>query len=102
MYLSISLVSVSITSIHTKILFLFLYHGVFHAWQSPDSEVKVAQLCPTFCDPMDYTVQGILQARILEWVPQTFLSLFQLVITKIRLKLGIPSFIPKQISIVVL
>ena len=32
------------------------------------SEVKVAQLCPTLCDPMDYTVHGILQARILEWV----------------------------------
>ena len=24
--------------------------------------------CPTSCDPMDYTVHGILQARILEWV----------------------------------
>ena len=23
---------------------------------------------PTLCDPMDYTVHGILQARILEWV----------------------------------
>ena len=32
------------------------------------TEVKVAQLCPTLCDPMDYTVHGILQARILEWV----------------------------------
>ena len=32
------------------------------------SEVKVAQSCPTLCDPMDYTVHGILQARILEWV----------------------------------
>ena len=30
--------------------------------------VKVAQLCPTVCYPMDYTVHGILQARILEWV----------------------------------
>ena len=30
--------------------------------------VKVAQLCPTFCDPVDYTAHGILQARILEWV----------------------------------
>ena len=29
-------------------------------------KVKVTQLCPTFCDPMDYTVHGILQARILE------------------------------------
>ena len=32
------------------------------------SEVKVAQLCLTVCDPTDYTVHGILQARILEWV----------------------------------
>ena len=31
-------------------------------------KVKVAQ-CLTLCDPMDYTVHGILQARILEWVP---------------------------------
>ena len=30
--------------------------------------MEVAQLCPTLCDPMDYTVHGILQARILEWV----------------------------------
>ena len=31
-------------------------------------EVKVAQLYPSLCDPMDYTVHGILQARILDWV----------------------------------
>ena len=30
-------------------------------------KVKVTQSCPTLCDPMDYTVHGILQARILEW-----------------------------------
>ena len=36
------------------------------------SEVKVAQLCPTLCEPMDYTVHGILQARILEWVAFSF------------------------------
>ena len=29
-------------------------------------KVKVIQLCPTLCDPMDYTVHGILQARMLE------------------------------------
>ena len=29
--------------------------------------LKVAQLCLTLCDPIDYTVHGILQARILEW-----------------------------------
>ena len=36
------------------------------------SEVKVAQLCPALCDPMDYTVHGILQARLLEWVAFPF------------------------------
>ena len=35
-------------------------------------EVKVAQSCPTLCDPMDYTVRGILQTRILEWVAFPF------------------------------
>ena len=34
--------------------------------------VIVAQLCPTLCDPMGYTVHGILQARILEWVAFPF------------------------------
>ena len=34
--------------------------------------MKVAQSCPTLCDPMDYTVHGILQARILEWVAVPF------------------------------
>ena len=35
-------------------------------------KVKFAQSCPTLCDPIDYTVQGILQARILDWVVFTF------------------------------
>ena len=30
------------------------------------------QLCPTLCNPMDYTVRGVLQARILEWVAFPF------------------------------
>ena len=34
--------------------------------------VKVAQSCPTLCNPLDYTVHGILQARILEWVAFPF------------------------------
>ena len=34
--------------------------------------MKVAQSCPTLCDPMDYTVHRILQARILEWVAFPF------------------------------
>ena len=35
-------------------------------------KVKVARLCLTLCDPMDYTVHGILQARMLEWVAFPF------------------------------
>ena len=35
-------------------------------------KVKVPQLCPTLCNPKDYTVHGILQARILEWVAFSF------------------------------
>ena len=38
------------------------------------SEVKVTQSCLTLCAPMDYTVLGILQARILEWVVVPFSS----------------------------
>ena len=34
--------------------------------------MKVAQLCLTLGDPMNYTVHGILQARILEWVAFSF------------------------------
>ena len=34
--------------------------------------MSVAQSCPTLCDPMDCTVHGILQARILEWVAIPF------------------------------
>ena len=41
----------------------YLYSGM---------KVKVTQLCPTLCDPMDYTVHGILQVRILEWVAFPF------------------------------
>ena len=33
---------------------------------------KVAQLCQTLCDSMDYTVWGILQAGIVEWVAFPF------------------------------
>ena len=36
------------------------------------SEVKVAQSCPPFCDSMDCTVHGILQARILKQVAFPF------------------------------
>ena len=40
-------------------------------------KVKFSQLCPILCDSMDYTVHGILQARILEWVANPFRGSFQ-------------------------
>ena len=47
-------------------------------WEK-EKKVKalISQLCPTLCNPMDYSppdssVYGILQARILEWVPVLF------------------------------
>ena len=42
------------------------YSGIYYV------KVKVGQLCATLCDPMDYTVHGILQARILEWIAFPF------------------------------
>ena len=58
-----------------------------HPWDSPGEntgvgchfilqcmKVKVTQSCLTLCDPMDYTVHGILQARVLEWVAYPFSS----------------------------
>ena len=39
-------------------------------------KVKISQLsCLTLCDPMDYTVHGLFQARVLEWVAFPFSSL---------------------------
>ena len=35
-------------------------------------KAKVTQSCPTLCDPMDYSVHGVLQTRILEWVTVPF------------------------------
>ena len=39
-----------------------------------ESESEVPQSCPTLCNPMDCSppdssIHGILQARVLEWVP---------------------------------
>ena len=47
-------------------IFMYIFiHACVHA--------KSLQLCPTLCDPMDcnpqdFSVHGILQAKILEWV----------------------------------
>ena len=37
-------------------------------------KVKVTPSCLTLCDPVDYTIHGILQARILEWVASSLLQ----------------------------
>ena len=39
---------------------------------TPFNTVKVAQSCLTLCGPMNYTVHGIFQARVLEWVAISF------------------------------
>ena len=43
-----------------------------HIWQELKVKLLIAQLFPTFCDPTDYSVHEILQARILEWVSISF------------------------------
>ena len=49
-----------------------LVHAILHHVFKFRLCVLVAQLCLTFCDPMDCSlpgrIHGILQARILEWV----------------------------------
>ena len=44
------------------------------SFHSSPKEVNETQSCPTLCDPIDYTVHGIPQARILEWVTFPFFS----------------------------
>ena len=59
--------------------------GCFTSWATREaqilhwtkSESEVAQSCPTLCDPMDcslpgFSVHGIFQARVLEWVAISF------------------------------
>ena len=50
-------------------------HGCLHLLISDISEVKVAHLYLTLCNPMDSyysSVHGIFQARVLEWVAISF------------------------------
>ena len=46
----------------------YLYWSAIAVWKEKKVKVKVAQSCLSLCDPMDFIVHGILQARILEWV----------------------------------
>ena len=52
-------------------------HGVCLVPGCLKVEGEVAQSCPTLCDPMDcnllgFSIHGILQARILEWIAISF------------------------------
>ena len=58
---------------------IFLSYSTFlcdtksvHSLAHSKSSESDTQSCPTLCDPMNYTVHGILQARILEWVAFPF------------------------------
>ena len=46
----------------------------FKSWGKWKVKVKFDQLCLTLCNPIDYTVHGIFQARILELVAYPFSS----------------------------
>ena len=46
--------------------------NIFRIYNSSVQFSSVAQSCLTLCDPMDYPVHGILQARMLEWVAFPF------------------------------
>ena len=45
---------------------------IFCSWHLDLHESEIFSVCPTLCNSMDYTVHGILQARILEWVAFPF------------------------------
>ena len=50
----------------------YLWQEAYTVNSDQQVKVKVAQSCPTLCDPKYYTVHGILQARILEWIAFPF------------------------------
>ena len=59
-------------------LWAMCFEGKPENWKSYEGdwlwegESESSQSCPTLCDPMNYRVHGILQARILEWVAFPF------------------------------
>ena len=62
LYINITVfIIVAIVSFRNQMVLSPLYSSIL-------SEVKATQSCLTLCNPMDCTVRGILQARILEWV----------------------------------
>ena len=61
-----------LTKVHiVKAMFFPLVRYACESW-TMKKVVKVVQSCPALCNPMDCTVLGILQARILEWFTVSF------------------------------
>ena len=59
------------------ILLVGMLIGAATSENSMKSESEIAQSCPTLCDPMDCSppgtaVHGLLQARILDWIVNSF------------------------------
>ena len=53
-------------------LLCFLFFFIISGKTGVKVKVKVTQLCLTLCNPMDYTVQGIFQARMPECIAVPF------------------------------
>ena len=68
----ISLVKSELLSLRKMSLGVQVTHLRSSCLSFPCIVVKVTQSCPTLWDPVGYTVYGILQARILEWVAFPF------------------------------
>ena len=67
-----------LTSLMTRwCTYLFNPYFLWYCLTYGESESEVAQSCLTLCDPVDcslpgFSVHGILQARVLEWVAISF------------------------------
>ena len=71
-FVFISSVEVMISIHRIPVLLCFLVNIWIIFTMNMKVKVKVAQLCPSLWHPEDYTVHGILQAKILEWVAFPF------------------------------
>ena len=64
---------ISLRTVHGTMNWFKIGKGVKAVYCHPAwKKVKVTQSCPTLYDPMDYTVHGIIQARLMEWVSVPF------------------------------
>ena len=71
---------------YTHVWFMCLYGKNYY--NAAAAAAKSLQSCPTLCDPIDgsqpgFSVPGILQARILEWVAISFFNAWKL---KVKVK----------------